>query len=123
MACNTFNFSKDTCTEVEIGSNFRLSMLMEDSEGSPIDLTGRDITLTIKDVNDETFEDIILSEVSDSSTTGLNYESIDQGIIVIQILSGTTSTLSRKTYVYEMVDNTEHVTLMLGGIQVIEGEF
>ncbi len=123
MACGKFNMTKATCTEVEIGSNYRLGFTMTDENDDPIDLTGRDISLTIKDVNDESFSDITLTEVNDPSLSGIYYSDPSSGYLIIQMLVDITNTLVQKTYVYEMADNTETVTLMSGGIQVVEGEF
>lgn len=123
MACGKFNMTKATCTQVEIGKNYRLGFTCEDGNDDPIPLTGRDITLVIKDKNDDTFSDITLTEVNDPTLSGLYYSDPTNGYLVIQILIDISSTLSKKTYVYEMYDNTEGITLMSGGIQVVEGEF
>ena len=124
MSCNTFNFTVGNCCPVEIGKNFRIKFNMSDGDtGNPVDLTGRDLTLTIKDPSDTNFTPITLSEVSDALTSGLYYIDVANGNIIIQILDDISTTLQEKTYVYEMSDNTEKTTLMMGGIQVIKGQY
>ena len=97
--------------------------MSDGNTGNPIDLTGRDLTLTIKDPSDINFTPITLSEVSDAITSGLYYIDVVNGNIIIQILDDITTTLQEKTYIYEMSDDTEKTTLMMGGIQVIKGQY
>ena len=123
MASNTFNFTVASECEVERGDFYRLGFQIFDEEDNPIDLTGKDLSLIIKDTITTENPDIVLTEVLDEESTGLYYRSRTEGLLVIQITDVDTLAMAVQTYLYEMKNNTDKDTLMSGGIQVIDGEF
>lgn len=125
MDCNNFDFLTGTCTQVDIGFDFDKVFTYTDSVGLPVNITGFDFNMLIKDaLGGATL--LTLPTVNDNVTTGFFFPSPTTGIINMQITDTDTALIASGTYPYEMTitDGDSKIDIfMQGEIQFFERGF
>jgi hypothetical protein len=122
MACNTFNFSKSTCTHVDVGYDFKKQLTYQDSDNVAIDLTNITLQMIIRDGVDEA-NLLVLNEVLTDTEDGIYITDAANGIFQLLIEDGTSVTIGAGIYLYEL-SKTESsglkTILMEGTIEFVE---
>jgi len=122
MACSEFNFSIDTCTQVDVGFDFSKVFTITDGGGA-VDLTNLTFQLIVKDRTGGTAL-LTLDEVGDDLTSGLYIADPVTGVLKMIITD--TDSLTSGNYPYEMTqtDASSRKSIFLQGyIQFFGGAF
>lgn len=97
MGCNSYNFNG--CDSVPVGFDFSSKITYTDDSDTAIDLTGVTLSMSIQAKN-SAVDILTLSEVGDSSTTGIYIPDPTAGEFYIQIRTADTVTVGAGDYVY-----------------------
>lgn len=125
MSCNNFDFFTGTCTQVDVGKDFEKVLTYTGPTDTPIDITGFDFNMTIKDKLGGTIL-LTLPTVGDNLTTGFFIPSPITGIINMQITQADTVLVGNGTFPYELIETDpdgKDFIFMQGTIQFFDKNF
>ena len=125
VLCSNFDFNNSTCTQVDIGFDYTISLTHNDALGNPIDLTSFTFQMIIKDgLAGSTL--LTLNEVATDLLTGLYIPSPTTGVIRLQITDTDTALIAVGVYPYEFTQtdtDSEVKIFMQGTIQFFDRGF
>ena len=113
---NTFNFSKRTCTQVNIGLDFITEIAFTDKDDTPIDLTGFSVDMRIREHRDDT-DLLTLSIIGNQNDTGFYIADLTSGLIRMKIARVDSATFTGGEYLYDIIltDPSDNKSIFMEG--------
>ena len=120
MGCTSYQYNG--CASIDIGRDFSSKITYTPSSGTAFDFTGYTITMTIRERN-AVSDTLVLTNVGDSTTTGIYIEDPKSGVFYIQIRKEESALIAANSYTY-VIDFTspggDLTAFLAGDISFIE---
>tara|TARA_R110002012_G_scaffold15546_1_gene61664 strand:+ start:297 stop:665 length:369 start_codon:yes stop_codon:yes gene_type:complete len=120
MGCTSYQYNG--CASIDIGRDFSSKITYTPSSGTAFDFTDYTITMTIRERN-AVSDTLVLTNVGDSTTTGIYVEDPESGVFYIQIRKEESALIAANSYTY-VIDFTspggDLTAFLAGDISFIE---